>query len=77
MIVGALIGAALVHWRRAAGLSPAAVMVAVAALAGALRASVAPMTGAVTTGVHSLRSGRPADMLSTQVGVHNTADSRE
>jgi 2-keto-3-deoxy-galactonokinase len=45
MIVGALIGAALVHWRRAAGLLPAVVVVGAAALVGALRARVASHDG--------------------------------
>jgi hypothetical protein len=45
MIVGALIGAALVHWRRTAGLLLAAVMVAAATLVGALHARVASHDG--------------------------------
>ena len=41
MIVGASIGAALVHWHRAAGLLLAAVAVGAATLVGALHAHVA------------------------------------
>jgi hypothetical protein len=45
MIVGALIGAALVHWHRAAGLLLAAVVAGAATLVGALHARLASHGG--------------------------------